>query len=634
MTDVALVLMPFAAVERPSLALGLLKATLDQAGIRTETCHAPLLFAGEIGLPLYHALSNGPAPHLLGEWVFSEAAFPDFQPDHAAYFHLVRRSLFSLQSMSGILNVGAALWDARRRAAPFIDRLARRILRSRPRIIGCSSTFQQHCASLALLRRIRELAPKTVTLLGGHNTEGEMGEVIRRLCPWIDCIVSGEAEKRLPSLCAELLQSTVIHPLIPRRIACEPPDLGGAPAPDYDEYFDLLARCDFARAIHPGLPMEASRGCWWGARKQCRFCGLNGPNLTSRLKPSAQVQQQMASLARRHHLHRFGMVDNILHPSHLRTLIPSLARQKRKYEIFFETSAVLAASHLRSLSAAGVRWLQPGIESLDDDLLRLMGKGTNALRNLQLLKSAREQGIHLTWLLLYGIPDESDRSYCRMAEWLTWISHLQPPNAMSPIQFAHFSPYHAHPAAYGLKLAPARTYRFIFPFRPAELRRLAAYFEDRGRAGEDRLVGAEGRRHPGLRAVFREVLLWQRAWRPHLFPEKGRAAGPVLTWKDDGRTLTLHDTRSCALEKRVSFRGLPRHIHRLCGEGPTHNELLKSLGVSKRDLDEWLGAFRQRRLLLNIRGRLLALAVRSPLRAYPHWMRFPCGCIERRLLDA
>src|SRR3954454_17752260 len=87
----------------------------------------------------------------------------------------------------------------------YVEHLADAIVARRPRIVGCSSVFQQHCASLALLKRIRELKPDTVLLMGGANCEGEMGVETVRTFPWVDCVVSGEADGMFPELCRTLL---------------------------------------------------------------------------------------------------------------------------------------------------------------------------------------------------------------------------------------------------------------------------------------------------------------------------------------------------------------------------------------------------------------------------------------------
>ena len=43
--------------------------------------------------------------------------------------------------------------------------------------------------SLALLRRVKELDPSVVTMLGGANCEAEMGWAAIRAFPWVDFVV-------------------------------------------------------------------------------------------------------------------------------------------------------------------------------------------------------------------------------------------------------------------------------------------------------------------------------------------------------------------------------------------------------------------------------------------------------------
>ena len=51
---------------------------------------------------------------------------------------------------------------------------------------------------------------------------------------------------------------------------------------------------------------------------------------------------------------------------------------------------------VRSLAEAGFIHLQPGIESLQDDVLRIMNKGCRAIRQIETLKSCRFQAVLIT----------------------------------------------------------------------------------------------------------------------------------------------------------------------------------------------------------------------------------------------
>ena len=209
-SDVCLLSMPFPPLNQPSMALGLLKAAVREADISVSNFYPCVWFAEEIGLDVYVFISDSKQEFLAGEWAFAGAAFPDFHPDHEAYLDAVLSAAVSrgLLRRSGFgSDPRDALWKAREAAPAFIEKVAHRVLEKRPKIVGCTSTFMQHCASLAVLRKIRELAPEVVTVIGGANCEGAMGIAIRKCFPWLDFVVSGEADHLFPELCRKILTS-------------------------------------------------------------------------------------------------------------------------------------------------------------------------------------------------------------------------------------------------------------------------------------------------------------------------------------------------------------------------------------------------------------------------------------------
>ena len=198
--DVVLVSMPFAELQRPSIALGLLRASLGDTEIQSEVVYANFGLAETIGLVAYKAMQSVPTDHLLGEWCFSGRLFPEAKQNDEEYLDLVLEVRCSGFPADLEQRKDQMLW-VREKCEAYVDRLADDIVARKPKIVGCSSVFQQHCASLALLQRIRELAPETVLLMGGANCEGEMGVETLRAFPWVDCVVSGEADAIFADMC-------------------------------------------------------------------------------------------------------------------------------------------------------------------------------------------------------------------------------------------------------------------------------------------------------------------------------------------------------------------------------------------------------------------------------------------------
>src|SRR5829696_2146709 len=422
--DVVLVSMPFADVQRPSIALGLLHASLADTGIQSEVVYANFGLAERIGLVAYQAMQSAPTDHLLGEWCFASRLFPTTEANDEEYLNLVLEVRCTGFPAELEQRKDQMLW-VRRQCTAYVDWLADVVVAKEPKIVGCSSVFQQHCASLALLQRIHELNPETILLMGGANCEGEMGVQTLRSFPWVDCIVSGEADALFRDLCRVLLeegrhaaslpdgavsqrQLKNVFPILSQQPLTAPrsliDDMDSLPLPDYSHYFQALNASTLTNLIQPGLLAESSRGCWWGEKFHCTFCGLNGAGMKYRLKSPDRVLDELSELKRLYGIENIQFVDNILDMSFFKTVLPKLAASEDKYSIFYETKANLKREQVELLARAGVRYIQPGIESLDDKILTLLAKGNSTIMNLQLLKWCYEFGIDVSWNLLSGIP--------------------------------------------------------------------------------------------------------------------------------------------------------------------------------------------------------------------------------------
>ena len=224
--------------------------------------------------------------------------------------------------------------------------------------------------------------------------------------------------------------------------------------------------------------VETARGCWWGERSHCTFCGLNGTTMTFRSKSPERAFHELALLRRRYGAAVFSVVDDILDLRYFDSVIPMLAAAKLGIEFFWEIKANLTDRQVRALRDAGVAYVQPGIESLNDHVLELMKKGTTSFRNIELLKWCKEYGIKPMWNLLYGFPGETAADYDETIETIHAIWHLDPPTGYGPIRLDRFSPYHEDPAAFGMVgVRPLGPFPFLYPFPHETVMEIAYYFD-------------------------------------------------------------------------------------------------------------------------------------------------------------
>jgi ribosomal peptide maturation radical SAM protein 1 len=595
MTDALLVSMPFGPLFSPSLALSLLQPQIRARGVACDVVYFTMPYAERIGQSLYSRILNenrAMARGFAGEWIFSHALF-DWPPEQDERY--VREILLAPPSWLGRDATRppgrrdiAALLKAKGEAAAFVDWCADRVLERAPRIVGLTSVFQQHLASLALAKRIKSRQPDVVIVMGGANCEGSMGAETVRQFPFVDAIVSGEADVVVGDLASRVVRGHSIRDLpgVVTRDSSSPPatvrDLDALPYPDYADYFDQFAASRFGRSWQPSVYVETSRGCWWGERMHCTFCGLNGATMAYRSKSASRALDELAHLATSYPNSDIQVVDNILDLKYFKTLLPRLAERKLNVSLFYETKSNLKKEQVKLLRDAGVTIIQPGIESFSDAVLKQMKKGVSGLQNVQVLKWCKELGVEPLWNLLLGFPGEAPDDYRRMADLTTQLCHLPNPVCVTAIRLDRFSPNFDESDRLGFtRVRPLPFYEFIYDLPASARRNLAYYFAYDYQQPQDVARYAE--------PLVRRVHAWKTTWRH-----------AELVSLDFADRLLVLDTRP---RGRMSLlHGEDRELYLACDAVTDASQLDRST-VARLD------AIAARGLMLKDGSRYLALAI-------------------------
>src|SRR5215213_5725236 len=202
--EVVLVSLPFGVLHSPSLALGILQARLNAAGISAKCRHFTLDYAALVGYELYDRVATGfpRTTDLLGEWIFSHAIWPKssatqkeylaqiFAVDESSFDHAGDGATRSESAAKRLQVIERISWLAAN-VREFVDYAASEILSFSPKIVGFTTVFQQNLATIAVAARLRELEPSLTIVLGGANCEGPMGQQLARSFPFIDLMISG-----------------------------------------------------------------------------------------------------------------------------------------------------------------------------------------------------------------------------------------------------------------------------------------------------------------------------------------------------------------------------------------------------------------------------------------------------------
>jgi ribosomal peptide maturation radical SAM protein 1 len=611
MYKISLVNMPFASLEMPSLALTQLKSVLEEQfgpQISVRILYLNQDIAHHLGMDLYSRITHSTEATMsgFGDWLFRQIAF-DLPDNTAKYF-----SRFFYMPNAYFAKKKAMILEKRRGLDDVLSQIIAAYRLDEDDLVGFTSMFSQNVPSFALARQLKERKRNITIVMGGANCESPMGAEIAKNIEHIDFVFSGPALKSFPDFVKCQVQqaeeqSHQIRGVISRKNALarsavnrievgEELDINQPVRLDYRSFLEGVERNFAPNTIRVQLGFETSRGCWWGERAHCTFCGLNGSTMSYRAMAPQKALEQFDSLFQySSQCAYFFAVDNILPKSYLKEVLPHL-RPPQNAKLFYEVKADLTREELKVLADAHVLEIQPGIEALATSTLKLMKKGTTAFQNIRFLHNCADFGIEPAWNLLIGFPGEPKSVYEKYVKDIPLLRHLPPPSGAYPVRFDRYSPYFVRAKEYGLDLGINEFYRHIYPYNERTLENLGYYFVDRN-FGASYIAGSA----EYLGALQTLIADWRQRWsaepasRPRLLLRE--RDGRYRIFDSRGNSILEYELMAPQVEL-LRYLGIPRQV------GDKADELKATYGI---DLDKELAVLTGRGLVFEEQGRYLSL---------------------------
>ena len=572
--NIALINMPFGFHIYPSIQLGTLSTLLKTHGCEVKSHYLNLHFAHQLGLPVYNQLCE--KRFLIGEWLFSHPLFGDNEKNRDYMHHFAPHIEDVCRSIDRPKNF---LTDVKTKMVPEFLQWSRDACDwGAFDVIGFSSTFNQNIASLTLAKWIKEKYPHIKILFGGSNFESDMGLEYFRVFSWIDYVVPGEAEDVLPQLVKYLEQGDgpvprgVIHRCEGEVLYHEPEAMFGNfqnyAAPDYDDFFDQLRDIDPDSSLleNPVILYETARGCWWGEKHHCTFCGLNASTMKFRSKSIEQVHADLSQLSKKYDSFRFRLVDNILEMKYIDGVFGDLAKNNYDLHFFIEVKSNLTKKQIQTLAQGGAKVIQPGIESFSLSQLQEMDKGVRPLQNILCMKWAMYYGIDINWNILIGFPGETNDDFRQQIDLIKLLYHLPPPECVGSLWLERFSPYFQRPEEYGIKImAPGEAYPFVYDSPSIDHLKIAYDFEFETNTQIDPQLKQE---------LFQTAEEWKQRHQSEQLP--------YLIFTKAMDFVTVYDQRSLE-SKKIRLEGPQAWAFICCNEAP------KSVGQIREYFREKMG---------------------------------------------
>ena len=528
--SVILVSLPWTSLTEPSLGLGILKSCLEEKGIECRVMHLNLFLLEHLKATTYYSLANVFA---LNDFIFSGVLDPTLSNKQEQWLRLKTKELLYFNLIDKNINGGyegiiEKILHLRNTVIPdWLEQWADEISKSAATLIGLTCMFDQTIASVALSHLIKKKANDKLIALGGYAVRSPTGEAILRAFSCVDVVCNGEGEpaiekltaasagniplREVPNIIYRDAENSIIH-----SFQAPLTDMNSIPVPNYDDYFKdvaVLQRMHNVAIETDRLPIENSRGCWWGQTKHCVFCGINDEDLRYRFRSSEKVLHNLDTLHKKYGYTTFRFSDYILPHAYYKTLLPALSKRGKPYRITSELKANLSSEQFRLLKDAGFDEVQPGIESFSNKVLQQMDKGVSAIQNVYTLILGKQSDIPIRYNILYGLPNDDYDEVLKITTLLPKLFHLDPPSTRLQIQITRYAPLQTNPERFGISASayePSYDLIFSSSFLEASgfnLNEFCYYFE---RPFEN---------PPSLAKLYREIDLLVDHWQ-HLQEER------------------------------------------------------------------------------------------------------------------
>lgn len=329
----------------------------------------------------------------------------------------------------------------------------------RPDLVGLSVMFSgQVIAALAITRLVKLAWPGVKVVWGGAHVTALAERIGQDMSygAWVDGFVAGYAERTW----VELLDAVAGGKPWPAEVF-----VAGTKQVRAKEDGTTVPSFDLAdyRGGSLTLPVQASRGC---AYAKCAFCTY--PKIEGSFrKMSPSALEPVIRLAEKHDA-VLSFKDSLLIPTQLKD-VAALIKGRVTWSACTKLHASLDTSALRSLHSEGLRTLEIGLETLDEESQGLINKQQSLSLFRGFLDAASDAGVAVVINYMTGLPGADHGEEQR------WLDAVRSEVAARPLlqavvehnvfQLEMLSPMGRDPRRYGIEVVSQWPWSSLMEFR-------------------------------------------------------------------------------------------------------------------------------------------------------------------------
>ncbi len=253
-------------------------------------------------------------------------------------------------------------------------------------------------------------------LLGGNYATQIYEDMMRHtdiFTDYVDYLTIGDGELSLVELCEFLdgkrpidsVSNLVYYnrereEIVSHGFSCLKINMDDVAYPDFSDY-DLSLYLN----PEPTFALQLSKGCYWG---KCSFCDYHYGQQGYHPKHIDRIIDELRYYVAAYGATKFMFVDECIPPVFYNQLALAIIRSGLKIHFysFARLEDGFTPEVLKNLYDAGARMFLWGYECESLRVMKLMNKGINAERRMEILTDARNAGIWNNGLFIFGYPTE------------------------------------------------------------------------------------------------------------------------------------------------------------------------------------------------------------------------------------
>jgi len=455
---VALISMPFELNTQASIQFPLLKAVLQGAGISTDILYFNVILSSMVGSDLYKRMAGVDYSQymFMGYWSKEKK---DKDEDDFLRSDVIPKELLE------------KFFEIKEKTVPkFLEMIQDYTDWSQYKVVCFSTTTNQLVPALAFSYILKQKYPHLKIILGGTLVSSEFGDELFKNNPHVDYLFKNEVEGIINEAIGAILDGKKISSenILSRDgeskdIKDREFSLDELPFADYSDLVSFIDKYLPEERYRLNIHLESSRGCPKYENDPCCFCG-QAVLKRYKVKGFSRLKEEI-----KHYVKEYGCksfcFNDLLFPSKYLHYIKKESDSFKGFNFaFYGILPGISKDMIKNLKDINTVSVQVGIESLNDNQLRLMNKKVNAIDCINILKWFKYYRIRIGYNLLTTLPGEKKEDYLDMIAKLKLIKHLDYPVGISPVYAPYYSKYRDDPDKYGIKsFKPSVLEDYFFP---------------------------------------------------------------------------------------------------------------------------------------------------------------------------